>query len=218
MPEIIPPISYPPVEQTPQNTNYTSEPPAPVDGGFVEPTPQTPGSTITTPTQDKTKGKPGVKYLNLNEAGLFEGKYGVSGIGNIGGVKPQYSVPLQTVNGKTWAELVDKKGKSYANKTFKEAGIKVTQTEKDFANLSVKLKETKQPKGAIPTKNTPGGLLGVTSSVGKQISQDKLVSNAKITGPNGLVTIVPNAITNVPANKGKDNKDKDKGKNKNNKK
>jgi hypothetical protein len=218
IPEETPPISYPPIEQTPPNTNYTSPPPYNEGGVVSQPEGGTSGGTSGgTTTTPKQKYKKGVEYLNLNEFGLFEGKFGDSKIGKLGGVKPQYSVVLQTVNGKTYGELVDKKGKSYANNTFKEAGLKVTQTEKDFAKLSAKLKETKQPKGVIPTKNTPGTLLGVASSVGKQISQDKLMRNAKITGPNGLVTVVPNAITNVPANKGQGNKDKDKGKNDNNK-
>jgi hypothetical protein len=219
IPEETPPISYPPIDQTPPNTNYTSEPPYNGgEGGFVAPTPVTPVTPGSTTTTTAKKPKAGLEFLNVNQIGLFEGKFGDSKIGKIGGIKPEFSVPLQTVNGKTYGELVDKNGKSYANKTFKEAGIQVTQTDKDYAKLSTKLKETKQPKAAVPTKNSAssGSLYGIASSVGKQLSQDKLVSNAKVTGPKGLVTIVPNAITNVPANKGQDNKDKDKGKNNNN--
>ncbi len=216
IPEYVPPELYPPIEQPPYIPSQpTSQPPS--GSGTVAPTPTSP----TQPQKSKETKKPkvGLEFLNVNQLGLAQGKFGGDNIGKVGGIKPEFSVPLQTVGGKTYGELVDKKGKSYANKTFKEAGVKVTQTDKDYAKVSVKLKETKQPKAAIPTKNSSssGSLLGVGSIIGKQLGQDKLVSNAKVTGPKGLVTIIPNAITNVPANKGKDNKDKDKGNNNNNK-
>lgn len=200
------PPSYPPIEPTPPSDFpsgpvYSGDPIIPIPP--IEETvptettettePSTPGST------KKTKGKSGVEFLNLNEFGLFGAKGQSSKLFK----GKAYSVPLQTVNGKTWGELKKKLGQKGANKAFRDAGLKVTKTDKEYAKQSLISKETKVRKGVIPTPTSRG--LGV-GAVGQQLKSDKLVRDARSRGPNGLVTITPNAITNVPAGKNKKKK------------
>ncbi len=197
-----PPVTYPPIQQPP-TTNNPVNPPA---------IPQTPVQPIPpAPPAQPQGGKPGIEFLNVNSFGLLAGVVkGASASSLFKG--NQYSVPLQTVNGKTYGELKKKFGATKANQIFKDAGLKVTQTDKNFAKQSTISKETKQPKGVIPTNANAGRSLGGSPLV-NQLKTDKLVKSVKTTGPKGLVTIVPNAITNVPAKNSKGKKG-NKGKNK----
>jgi hypothetical protein len=216
--------SYPSPQPTPNTNsdkpepNITKQNPIPSDDDGFDPVDTTGTGTDTgtgtgteTPTGKKKgknkKGNPGVEFLNLNGYGLLSGA--VRGGGSELFEGNQYSVPLQTVNGKTYGELVKKFGKKKATQIFKDAGIKVTQTDKDFAKQSLVSKETKPAKGAIPTTTNAGRSLG-GSNVAQQLKTDKLVRDARITGSNGLVTVVKDAITNVPVG----NKSKSKNKKK----
>jgi len=91
----------------------------------------------------KHKGKAGIEFLNLTEFGLFGAKGRSSKLFN----GNAYSVPLQTVNGKTWGELKKKLGQKGANKAFRDAGLKVTKTDKEYAKQTLISKETKVRKG-----------------------------------------------------------------------
>jgi hypothetical protein len=222
LPPYVPPA--PPVvpANPPTQVDYAAEPPVPTyspiidtptdfgfDTGFVPedfplpPVPEDTSGTTTTntniPTQTRKKGKPGLEFLNLNNRGLV---LGVGGNPTKLLTGNQYSVPLQTVNGKTYGELKKKLGQKEATQTFKDAGLKVTKTDKNFSKQSTISKETKQPKGAIPTTTNASSVLGGVQ-VAKQLTADKLVGGARTSKPSGLVTFTPNAVTNVPANKGK---------------
>jgi len=215
-----PPPTYGEIESTPSNYSSISEPvytpqvvPSVDDTDFTIDTgtdeTQQPTGSIENGNKKKpkaTKGKAGIEFLNVNGWGILSGA--IKGGGSKIFEGDSYSVPLQTVNGKTYGELVKKNGKKKANKIFKDAGLKVTQTDKDFSKQSLVSKETKQSKGVIPNKQNVSKILG-GSKVAKQLEKDKLVRDKKITGSNGLVTIIPNAITNAPAgNKKKDKDDK----------
>jgi hypothetical protein len=205
-----PPPSYPPIDPTP---SYD----APSGGGIYiqdrfpsipdEIEPQAPSDPATPASTPKTKkGKAGVEFLNLNQFGLLIGPAGRRGSGK-GLEGTQYSIPLQTVNGKTWGEIKDKRGKNAANKAFRDAGIKVTKTDRDYSKQSVISKTTKKRKGVIPTSGNASRVLGgLTTS--KQLKKDRLVRDKKVRGPKGLVTIIPGAITNAPAGNKKKKKKK----------
>jgi hypothetical protein len=201
--------TYPPVIDTPIDFGggYV---PTNFGGGYVPttttvtPTPTTTTPTTTTSTTTKKKGKTGIEFLNLNAQGLLIGVGGKQGTSKL--LKGNdYSVPLQTVNGKTYGELKKKFGQKEATQTFKDAGLKVTKTDKNFSKQSTISKETKQPKGAIPTSTNASRVLGGAQTA-KQLTQDKLVGGARTTKPSGLVTFIPNAVSNVPADKGKKKK------------
>lgn len=207
-----PPPSYPPIEPYPSSEpsgggfeppytdfDYSPRPPEPeVPSG--DPTSSTPSAT---PTK---KGKAGIEFLNVNQFGLLIGPAGKKGASKLF-EGSQYSIPLQTVNGRTWGEIKNKKGKSAANKAFRDAGIKVTKTDRNYSKQSVLSKETKKAKGKIPSVNNAGRVLG-GSTTAKQLRTDKIVGPKKVRGSGGLVTIIPKAVSNVPAGNNKKKKKK----------
>ena len=203
--------------------------PSPIDN---QPTPSwtpDPGPTtqppplddIPGPTTDPGPVKPvepkstaGIKFLNVNAGGLVYGQRGIGGDKFVAGLfgkklqgsnQPYYSVPLTTIkyNGKevTYGELKKKIGANKAEQAFNAQGAKVTPTDKNYAALSTQLKESNQAKGMIPTtQNSPS--LGQPA---KQIQKD-FVRDVRVTGPNGLTTVIPNAITVSPVNNKKKGK------------
>ena len=116
-------------------------------------------------------------------------------------------ITTKTVNGKTFAQIKDQKGGKAARQKFKDAGLKVTTTDKSFATQqkAIGFKTTKNPKSALPKKNAPIG-----GAIAKQLQKDKIVKPQKTRNSKGLVSIVPTSINNVPADKGKKNKNKKK--------
>lgn len=208
------PPSYSPVQETPFGGGYGGGE-GPFNGGYT-PNPQPPGVTDTdfvdtpvgpgeTPAPKGTKGKAGIEFLNLNIP-TFNVKQRVeTGDGNF--QQNKFSVPLQTVNGKTFSQLKNNKGAAAARKIFKDAGLKVTTTDKSFATQqkAVGFKTTKNPKSALPKANAPIG-----GAIAKQLKQDRIVKPQTTRNAGGLVSIVPKTINNVPANKGQNNKNKKK--------
>ncbi len=213
-PPEIPPPTYPipepptpPVGPTPwpgegsNNTNWQI-PAVPINLDPIE------------PTKPQPKANAGIKYVNTT-ATLPRGGAGDGSTNYFGRV----SIPLQTVNGKTWGELKNKFGTKKANSMFADAGINVTTTDKTYATLSVKTKETSAPKYTIPTPQSAYGttlsslLSGYGAygvSVGAQLRKDGLTGPAKVTGSNGLTTTIPFAVTNSSSNNNNKNKKKNK--------
>ena len=148
-----------------------------------------------------TKGKAGIEYLPISYGPTTRVQK------DTGKKSVAFSVPLQTVNGKTFAQIKDQKGGKAARQKFKDAGLKVTTTDKSFATQqkAIGFKTTKNPKSALPKKNAPIG-----GAIAKQLQKDKIVKPQKTRNSKGLVSIVPTSINNVPANKGKKNKNKKK--------
>ena len=214
------PPSFSPVEETPSGGGYDGTPPfnddpippqPPGTGeGGDDPDPIPPGPGEPKPPKGPQKGgkcKPGMEFLNL-KIPTFNVKQRVeTGDGNF--QLNKYSIPLQTACGKTYPELVAKKGKKAANKAFKEAGIKKTKTDTSFTTQlkANKFKTTKNPKSALPKKNSSVPFI---SNAAKQLRADKLVKPQRTRKANGLISITPKVITNRPANKGQKNKNKKK--------
>lgn len=206
-----PPQSYPPVTDSPTFDSPTWNPEPPID--TQPPRQETPQDPVTPAKPNQPTSTGGVKFLNVNAAGLGYGQFGAGGdsftAGLLGAKLPngtQYSIPLSTIKYKgkevTYGELKNKIGDKKAKSEFSANNVKITTTDKNYAQLSIKLKETKQSKGVIPSVQNTAGF---GQSAAKQIQKD-FVRDVRTTGSNGLVTVVPKAITIQPANKGKKGK------------
>ena len=213
------PPSYAPVEDTPFGGGFDDG----FDGGGeiftperVDPEPPDVVSPPATPPPSQTTStrggcKPSVEFLPVTSTTfgttLNPGNSG-SRITRPTSNKSTFSVPLQTACGKTWAQIKQKDGKKAANKAFKDAGIKVTKTDRSFTKQQkdIKFKTTKKQKSALPKKNAPG----IAGSIRKQLEKDRIVRPQKTRNSNGLLSIVPKSINNSPAGKGKKNNNKKK--------
>ena len=194
----------------------------PIDN--TSPVQQQQNQTPTTKTP-KPKDKVSVGFIN-NFSSLSKGITGVPAGG---------SIPVNLVNGKTYAWYVAFKGQSEANKIFKQAGVKVTSNDKYTSAIggvfpitkqgAKDLKVTNKPKGNIVTAgsglkiidavtnlNPKGNIQDVTKSLKKQGFGVQQTGGYSV-GGGANVQINP-AVSKPKQNNNNNNKDNNKNNNK----
>jgi hypothetical protein len=186
----------PPLPETPEPQDpETPETPEPQD-------PETPTDPGRRPRPGR-KNKPGKKFVNIQR---------IDGTGDggrkVGRIK-SLSVAVNTVRGKTYLETKSKVGAKKANRIFKNAGVKVTKSDRgrNFPSGVQTFKPTRTPKFNLPNINRPN-----QTRLAAQQVRDKLLTPRQVRAvPGNLITNNARTPTQPQAGRGRSNNNNNSG-------